>query len=432
MCMNIAQKTNPFKDQLVTFLKDGYLFASRQRRKAGVPADSHCPVTFPALGGTATLIRGEEAVDFFYDEDIIKRDGAMPSFVQGPLFGEGAVHTLDGEAHKVRKAAMAAMAYDDDRVEAFKLLVEEEMRALIERWKTNPGNIYDDVAVAYGRAAFRWAGVPATDAELNKRATQMSHLLDTFGELKQNVLSWIDRKKLDKWAEQLIEDVRSGAVQVDPDSVVRRMADLRDEKGELVTAKLAGIELQNLTRPTVAVSRFASFAAVALVENPDWAAKIKDAVDTSGGRLINIPEAVAFAQETRRKYPFVPMLPGLVKKDTELSGCPIAKGQRVLIDILGTHTSPKVWDNPGEFNPQRFLDNEDYESIKGFLPQGGGDVLTGHRCPGEKIAVAALASTVAALTDDKVTIAQETEDMTFSMTQMLTRPKTGVRVSVAA
>ncbi len=305
------------------------------------------------------------------------------------------------------------------------------MKAVIERWKTKPGNIYDDVAVAYGRAAFRWAGVPTSDEELNKRATQMSHLLDTFGEVKQNVLAWIDRKKLDKWAEELIQGVRSGATAVDADSVVQHMADLRDEKGELVSAKLAGIELQNLTRPTVAVSRFAAFAAVALVQNPEWAQKVKAEVEESGGRLINLPISTAFAQETRRVYPFVPMLPGFVTKDAEVSGCPVQKGQRVLMDILGTHTSPKVWENPSEFNPQRFLDIEDYEQVKGFLPQGGGSVQDGHRCPGEKIAVAALSSTIAALSADNVTIAQEADDTTFSMTQLLTRPSTGVRVSVA-
>lgn len=429
--MSITPVKNLLNDQLPSFIKQGYLFMSHQRRKAGVSAESHCPVTFSALGGTATLIRGEEAVDFFYDESKISRGGAMPAAIQGPLFGEGAVHTLDGEAHKVRKTKMAEMAYADERVEAFKGFVEEEMKALIERWKTNPGNIYDDVAVAYGRAAFRWAGVPASDRELNKRATQMSHLLDTFGELKQNVLSWIDRKKLDAWAEELIEKVRSGELTVEPDSVVRHMADLRDEKGELVTATLAGIELQNLTRPTVAVSRFAAFAAVAMVENPEWAAKVKKAVEDADGRLVNIPEAVAFAQETRRKYPFVPMLPAMVKEDTELSGCPIQKGQRVLLDILGTNTSPQLWKNATSFDPQRFLDQPDYEAIKGFIPQGGGDVLTGHRCPGEKIAVAALSSTIAALSADNVTISEDAEDTTFSMTQLLTRPKTGVRVTVS-
>lgn len=125
------------------------------------------------------------------------------------------------------------------------------------------------------------------------------------------------------------------------------------------------------------------------------------------------------------------MLPAMVKEDTELSGCPIQKGQRVLLDILGTNTSPQLWKNATSFDPQRFLDQPDYEAIKGFIPQGGGDVLTGHRCPGEKIAVAALSSTIAALSADNVTISEDAEDTTFSMTQLLTRPKTGVRVTVS-
>ncbi len=75
---------------------------------------------------------------------------------------------------------------------------------------------------------------------------------------------------------------------------------------------------------------------------------------------------------------------------------------------------------------------EDYEAVKGFLPQGGADVLTGHRCPGEKIAIAALSATVAALSDEKVEISDDPADTTFSWTSVLTRPSTGVRVSVKA
>ena len=66
---------------------------------------------------------------------------------------------------------------------------------------------------------------------------------------------------------------------------------------------------------------------------------------------------------------------------------------------------------------------------RAFIPQGGGDVRAGHRCPGEKIAVTALSAAVAALCRPGVHISGETEDRTFPWTQMLTRPSTGVRVS---
>lgn len=54
---------------------------------------------------------------------------------------------------------------------------------------------------------------------------------------------------------------------------------------------------------------------------------------------------------------------------------------------------------------------------------------TGHRCPGEKITVAALAATVVVMCRPGVVISSDVEDTTFPWTRMLTRPATGVRIS---
>ncbi len=55
------------------------------------------------LGGLPVLgIEGPEAARFLYDEDHVRRAHAIPEPVQGTLFGKGAVHTLDGEEHRVR------------------------------------------------------------------------------------------------------------------------------------------------------------------------------------------------------------------------------------------------------------------------------------------------------------------------------------------
>ena len=55
---------------------------------------------------------------------------------------------------------------------------------------------------------------------------------------------------------------------------------------------------------------------------------------------------------------------------------------------------------------------------------------TGHRCPGEKIAVTALSTAVAAMARPEVKISTEANDINYSLTQILTRPETGVRVTV--
>ncbi len=431
MTMSIAPKNlKSLTDKSLDFLKSGYLFAANRRREAGLEPHSHTPFTFTMLGKDATVIRGEEAVKFFYDESKISREGAMPAPISDSLFGKGTIHGMDGQPHKVRKQQMADMAYEDSRVEVFKQLVAEEIQKTVQGWASKPGNVYDDIAVAYGLAAFRWAGLPMKEAQMVKRAKQYSHLLDTFGNPAKNVLAQVDRKRLDSYFYKLMGDIRAGKVPVDSDSVAAHIADLRDEKGQLVDLHISAIEIQNLTRPTVAVSRFAAFGAVALVQNPEWAQKLRQAVAANGGSLINLKEAIAFAQEVRRVYPFVPMLPGFVKQDTEISGCPLHKGQRVLMDIVGTHNSPSIWENPADFDPQRFMGIDDWEQITGFLPQGGGEVRSGHRCPGEKIAVAALSATVAALSHESVEISQDQIDTSFPWTKILTRPSTGVRVRV--
>ncbi|QGU00997.1 Fatty-acid peroxygenase [Corynebacterium kalinowskii] len=405
-------------EQAPSFIQNGYLFAGKMRRKAGLAPDSNQPVTFNLLGTPSVLVRGAEGVRYFYDTTKVKRAGAMPAFISGPLFGKGAVHGLDGQEHLDRKNMMVNLAYDDARVEQFKHLVAEETETMLSKWGEQEGNVYDDAAIAYGRAAFRWAGIPVSDEEMEERAAQCSRLLDTFGSPLTNIVAWRERRSLDMWYEQIIAKVRSGEMTVGEDSVVAHLAasDLED--------RTAGIELQNLTRPTIAVSRFAAFAAAALVENQEWIERIRHA---SNGQLIDVPEAIAFAQEIRRTKPFVPMLPATAIVDGEVSGCPIKKGQRVLIDILNTNTGPD-WDRPGTFDPSRFL-NVDGESIETFVPQGGGNVRTGHRCPGEKIAVTALSVVVAALCRPDVRISDDQEDTTFSWTRMLTRPTTGVRVS---
>lgn len=414
-------------EQALNLLRHGYLFTSRIRRKAGARPDSDTPVNLTMMGRRATLLRGVEGVKFFYDTSRVKRAGAMPKFIQVPLFGSGAVHTLDGEAHRVRKNALADQVYEDEPVARFKPLVAEEVQRTLDRWRQHPGNVYDDLALAYGRAAFRWAGIPATETEMERQASRLSRLLDTFGRPRSNPVAWVERRRTDRWYRGLIAGVRAGEINAPEGSALAAMAQLRDEQGELVAEHTAGVELQNLTRPTIAVSRFAAFAAVALLEHPGWAERIRSA---AGEQLLDIPEAIAFAQEVRRTYPFVPMLPAVATTDTEVSGCPIHRGQRILIDILGTNTAPTEWEDPDTFDPARFLDIGDAEEIEAFIPQGGGQVRSGHRCPGERIGVTALSVAVAALARPEVEISGEPEDRTFSWTQFLTRPTTGVRVAV--
>ena len=419
-------------------IRSGYLAMATLRRKAGLPSGSTSPFRFKALGEKTTLVRGTDGMSAFYDSQRISRSGAMPPFVQRPLFGDGAVHTLDDSQHHVRKQQMADVAYIETHVDRFAGILESELNEMLDRWRSggeDEATVHAGTAVTYGRAAFRCAGIELAAEEADRRSLQMTQLLYGFGRFGPgHVRARINKIRLDRWAKMLIEQVRSGEVHPEGGTALAEMAALRDEKGQLVDAHTAGVELQSLTRPTVAVARF---AAIALVEHPDWAARIRKAVERDDGHFPRPREAVAFAQVVRRTYPFVPALPGLARKKSSFDGCPVERGERVVLDILGTNTDPNEWDRPAEFDPARFYDRddlatlEDHEKIAAFIPQGGGHVRTGHRCPGEKIAVTALTGAVSALCRPGVQISSEPEDLVFDWHKVLTRPRTGVRVRVA-
>lgn len=415
-------------EQAPNLLRHGYLFLSRLRRKAGISPDANTPLRSRMMFKPVTIVRGSAGVELFYDNDRMKRDGAMPAVIRIPLFGEGAVHSLDGEEHRLRKRQLADVAYDDDKVAEFDVLVRREVDRVVQDWAREPGTVYDGAALAFGRAAYRWAGIELSQKEASRRAHQMAELVYQFGHpLKGHALGWINRARLNRWAAKLIRQARAGERHVAPGSALEAMSRLVGPDGELVDASIAGIELQNLTRPTVAVSLFASFAGSALVDHPEWVEKIRE-----GGQ----PVAFAFAQEVRRVYPFVPMLPAIATTDTEIQGCPVHEGERVIIDIYGTNTDPNEWENPSAFQPERFLSQgdlttqEDYEKLASFVPQGGAGVYTGHRCPGEKIAMAALTAMVEALCRPGVVLSTDPADTRFPWTQMLTRSETGMRVRV--
>lgn len=85
-------------------------------------------------GLRVTAPEGPAAARFFYDEDHVRRDGAVPEPVQGTLSGKGAVPTLDGEAHRVRKGLVVALLM---RVDGIASLVDGATAAwdeVVEAW----------------------------------------------------------------------------------------------------------------------------------------------------------------------------------------------------------------------------------------------------------------------------------------------------------
>ncbi|MPS75648.1 MAG: cytochrome P450, partial [Microbacterium sp.] len=322
------------RDDSPFLLTRGYDFGARIWRRAR-PGARSAPMHL--LGDEAALVRGAEGIDLFYDESRIARHGAMPAIVQETLFGHGSVHSLDGDAHRHRKATFVAVAYEDEQVARLTPWLEREWARERDAWLDGgTRSAYDAAVGAFGRAIMGWAGLPGTPAAKTRWAARLAQIVDGFGApySPAYLAATANRMWSDRHAQRLIEAVRAGTLAAPEGTALALWAAHRDVDGTLLPARTAGIELQNSIRPMIAAARFVAFAAKQLHDHPEWRARI--AAETAERQaLVGGALATRFAQEVRRTGLFVPMLPGRTIAEVEIDGVTVPEGGRVVLDILG-------------------------------------------------------------------------------------------------
>ena len=372
------------------------------------------------LGGLPVLgIEGPDAARFLYDEDHVRRSHAIPEPVQGTLFGKGAVHTLDGEAHRVRKAMFVSLLMDDDRIATLVKGATVAWDAAVPGWVARDEVVLFDVAAeVITRAVCKWAGVPVAEGEVSSVARDLTAMVDGFATAGPR--HWRARRargRREAWLARLVEEVRSGAATVPAGSVVDVVAGHRDAGGERLDPRTAAVEVLNVIRPTVAISWFLAFSGHALARWPQYRDRL-----ASGDPAF----AEAWADEVRRFYPFAPFIGGRAPREVEWDGERVPEHSMVLLDLYGQNHDPDLWDDPYVFRPEQFLGRE----VGAFelVPQGGGDPRTGHRCPGERVTVAVLSALAIRLARLQADVPEQ--DLSISLRRIPARPASGVVLRV--
>src|SRR5947209_8730685 len=366
----------PLLDQGLPLLTKGYAWLPDLRRRVGRRAFRI------RLGGMpAAVVEGPDGVRWFYDEDHVRRAGALPEPVLGTLFGKGAVHTLDGEAHRVRKAMFVALLMDAGGIAALVERAEAAWDDAAAGWAARDEVVLlEEAARVLAGAVCGWAGIPVAADDVPAVARDLLAMIDGFASAGvRHVRARRARGRRERWLARLVEDVRSGAATVPAGSAVEVVSYHRDVEGRPLDARGAAVELLNIIRPTVAISLFLAFSGHALALWPAYRERL------AGG---DPAFAEAWAHEVRRFYPFVPILGGKTPAAVQLDGEQLREGAMVVLDVYGQLHDGELWEEPYAFRPERFLDRE----IGAFdlIPQGGGDPRTGHRCPGEQVVVAVL------------------------------------------
>ena len=396
-------------DATIAFAFDGYEFISNRCRRYRSDVFETRLLLRPVI-----CMRGPEAARVFYDTERFQRRGAMPARVVKTLLGRGGVQSLDGDAHRHRKDMLMSLmtpAAIDDLADRF----AERWSAAIAQWaRTDEVVLYDEAARLLCQAVCAWAGVPLAEDEVQQRTDDLAAMFDAAGAVGPR--HWDGRRarnRTETWISDLIEQTRRGDQQAPDGSALNIMASHRDTGGQLLAARVAAVDLINLLRPTVAITHFIVFAALALHEHPGWRQQLR-----SGGD----DELERFVQEVRRYYPFFPAAAARARQDFEWNGARFPAGRLVLLDLYGSNRHPGSWGEPDRFRPERFR-SWDGDSFT-LIPQGGGDHYTGHRCAGEWITIRLMKTAVDMLTR-RMAYQVPHQDLHVSRSRLPARPRSG-------
>jgi len=399
----------PGLDATLALARRGYLFVTDTCDGLGADA-----FRTRLMGRPVICARGYSAAQAFYAPDRFTRRSAMPASAAHLLQDVGSVQMLDGAPHRERKDLFVRAVPQGD-ADAVLGPFREQWAKVVQRWSGRPRIVLlDELSEVLTRTATQWAGVELPEREVAARTRELSLMITEAGSVgPRNWWARWRRRRSERWAAHLVRAAREGDPACPAGSPLDLIAAHRDADGQLLPDHVAAVELLNVLRPLVAVGRFIVFAAVAMVRHPEWRQAFHAGDET---------DLMGFVQEVRRLYPFFPLIGGRVLEPFTWSEHEFAAGDWMVLDLYGTNHDARLWTDPEEFRPQRF------RSWKGdaasLIPQGGGEVATGHRCPGENVTIALLAEAVRMLAR-QVEFTVPPQDLSIDLHHMPARPRDG-------
>eukprot|EP00071_Canis_lupus_P002331 XP_003433938.1 cytochrome P450 1A1 [Canis lupus familiaris] len=186
--------------------------------------------------------------------------------------------------------------------------------------------------------------------------------LDFFKDLNKRFYSFMQ-----KMVKEHYKTFEKGQIRDVTDSLIEHCQDKRlDENAniQLSDEKIVNVVLDLFGAGFDTVTTAISWSLLYLVTNPNVQKKIQKELDTVIGRARQprlsdrpqLPYMEAFILETFRHASFVPFtIPHSTTRDTSLSGFYIPKGRCVFVNQWQINHDQKLWGNPSEFQPERFL-----------------------------------------------------------------------------
>lgn len=142
-------------------------------------------------------------------------------------------------------------------------------------------------------------------------------------------------------------------------------------------------------------SNLIEFAMAEMITNPEVMSKAQQELEQLVGKdnileesqVHHLPYLKAVMKETLRLHPALPLLmPHCPSETCVVGGYTVPKGSRVLINAWAIHHDPSFWENPSNFDPERFAGADNKWDLNGsdlnHIPFGSGRRI----CPGTAMA----------------------------------------------
>ncbi|KAG0575927.1 hypothetical protein KC19_5G040800 [Ceratodon purpureus] len=183
--------------------------------------------------------------------------------------------------------------------------------------------------------------------------------------------------------------------QFQPDFVDLILAEPLDNGKPMSDTTLALQIMEFLFAGTDTGATVSEWAVAEVIGNPQVLKQAREELDAvvGGDRLMqesdipNLPFLEAIVKEAFRLHPPVAVtLNRLAVEPAEAWGYTIPAGSQLTVNMYAIHRDPEVYENPDEFNPQRFIDRPEVNHLSGFdsyelIPFGLGRRM----CPGANL-----------------------------------------------
>ncbi|PWA37355.1 cytochrome P450 93A3 [Artemisia annua] len=145
------------------------------------------------------------------------------------------------------------------------------------------------------------------------------------------------------------------------------------------------------------------WALAELINHPNSLRKAIEEIDQVVGKnrllqesdLPNLPYLQAIVKETLRLHPAAPLIPRRSTNDSTVGDYYIPAKTNIYVNVWAIGRDPNYWDNPLEFQPERFVESQ--LDVRGqhfhMLPFGSGRRI----CPGTSLALQVVQATLGAM-----------------------------------